>query len=133
MTSLLTAVVHTVPVIVRSMPPVDIANWPPSDSLAWATFYASCGAVIVALITLGSVWWQSHIANQELDAVKKDFKFWQNQFDLAQKQFNELMRRPSLSVRVERYGEEEAFATLGDGSRPRIVHLRFNIQTTEGL
>jgi hypothetical protein len=57
----------------------------PRATLTSPTFCASCAAVIVALFTLGSVWWQINIANQELKAVKKDFTLSQSRFDLAQK------------------------------------------------
>lgn len=146
--SLLVAAIHSVPVIVRSMPPetirslppeaikslppVVVSTMPPPDWVAWATFGLAAASAIFAGVTLLSVLRQIEIAKDELKAVKDDFKLSQRQFDLSQeqfdlsqKQFEEFMRRPNLVAEVRRYNEEESFETFPDNSRPRIVVLEF--------
>lgn len=93
--------------------------------------FAAVIAATLSLATLLAVLVQIGLAREELAVVKEDIALSQKQFDLSQQQFREIMRRPKLSVKVMRVGEEEAFATLEDGSRPRIVTLRF-IVTNEG-
>jgi hypothetical protein len=134
---MLAALVHTVPVIVRSMPPevvkslppVAVSHMPPPDFgsvlLSVAGIVIALAALAVASITLQRVNKQIGIATEELDAVKKDFKLSQDQFDLSQKQFGEIMRRPRLDVRMVRFGDSTALDTFSDMSRARIVGLSF--------
>lgn len=107
----------------------------------FAAFFAAVfagAALVVAVATLKRIDKQLDLARQELKAVKDDFelsqeqfKLGQKQFDLGLRQFDEIMRRPNLSVKVLRFGEDEAFATFEGGARPRIVSLRF-VVTNEG-
>jgi hypothetical protein len=141
---ILAAVAHSVPVIVRSMPPevvkslppVSVLHMPPPDFgsvlLSVAGIVIALAALVVASITLQRVNRQITIATEELDAVKKDFKLSQDQFvlnqeqfDLSQKQFGEIMRRPRLDAQMVRFGEPNAFDTFSDNRRPRIVTLSF--------
>jgi hypothetical protein len=121
----LLALASPVPVVVRSMPSVNISHWPPADALAWAALWLSCGSVVVALVTLASVWLQINIAKAELEAVKADFKLSQEQFDLSQQQFGEIMKRPILDVQMVRFGDPTALETFSDNSRARVVTLGF--------
>lgn len=103
---ILAAIAHSIPLIVQSMPPetirrtlpVEVSNWPKPDSVAWWTLRFTIGAVVVALVTLLAVLRQIVLATEELKSVKSDFALSQQQFDLSQIQFNELMRRPNLSL-----------------------------------
>jgi hypothetical protein len=113
------------PEVVKTLPPVKVANWPRPDSVEWWTLYVASAAAFLALATLIAVWRQIVIAREELQAVKDDFRLSQEQFDLSQKQFAEIMKRPRLDVQMVRFGEPNAFDTFTDGSRPRLVIVRF--------
>lgn len=122
------------PEVIRSMPPVEVAKGPSPDWVAWVTFGAAIASAIFAGMTLIAVFRQIKIEREELTAVKDDFALSQEQFalnqqqfDLTQRQFTEFMRRPNLKTRVIRVGEPNEFDTFEDGSRPRVVRLRFYV------
>ncbi|MGA9018132.1 MAG: hypothetical protein WB438_04260 [Candidatus Cybelea sp.] len=89
--SMLLSAVTPVPVIVRSMPPVQVATLPGPDEYVRASVTIALVALVVATITLLRVNRQIEIANKELKAVQDDF-------ELAQKQFKEITRRPAVTV-----------------------------------
>ena len=137
MIALVAAATHSVPVIVRSMPPEVVKSLPPVSVLdipppdfgsvlfSVAGIVIALAALVVASITLQRVNRQIRIASEELQAVKDDFRLSQQQFDLSQKQFGEIMRRPKLDVQMVRFGDSSALETFADNRRPRIVNLSF--------
>jgi hypothetical protein len=133
MTALIAAATHSVPVIVRSMPPevvkslppVGISHMPPPDLgsvlLSVAGIVIALAALVVASITLQRVNRQIGIATEELDAVKKDFKLSQEQFDLAQRQFQLVARTPDLIAQLSVGNEVRQLAP--DRAVYREVHV----------
>lgn len=122
--TLLAALAQSVPVIVRSMPPVTIGHvseGPDSWLALRLTVGVAAAGIAIGVWTLWKVYDQIRIANkqltianEELAAVKGDFKLSQQQFELAQRQFNAVMQGPAVTVTIS-LGAESAQLFGGQG------------------
>jgi hypothetical protein len=79
------------PEVLKSLPPVNVSNWPPPDTVAWWTLRVAIAAASLALATLVGVGIQIFLARREVDYVKRDL-------DNNEKLLKELMRRPHLEL-----------------------------------
>jgi len=72
-----------VPEVIKSLPPVQVSNFP-NDAVAWWTLYAAITAAVVALLTLAAVGWQIWLAAEALRQAQKELVAAEHQLKVTE-------------------------------------------------